>query len=200
MARSIEQGSTGAVRAWNRRGRRFRFTAALAAVAASSSGCYRYSRVELDTVPASADVRLLLNSSDLDGEELEELTEARVISTELRPVVRGTLLDRNASTVMLGVRVQDQGGTFAPGAGTPIQQRVSIPVDAILDTEVRSLNRLGTGALVAGGVVGAALIIVAILGDAVAGDRPPDLDPDDEYRMPRPSPLSWSIGGRSLIP
>jgi hypothetical protein len=169
------------------------------ALAVSGTGCYRYSRVELEAVPASADVRLLLNFSSMEGEELEDLTEARVINLDERPLVRGTLLERDASSVWLGVRVQNQGGQFAT-PGTPIEQRISIPVDAILDAEMRSLHRVGTGLLIAGGVAGATFVIVNILGDAIAGDPSPPLDPDDEYRMPPVAPLLREIGGRSLVP
>jgi len=197
LERGIEgQGRGLRHRGASGRGRRLRCAAVVFALAVSSSGCYRYSRVELETVPPAADVRLHLTWSGLEGRE--DLVDARIVGTDAVPIVRGTLLDRDGSSVMLGVRVDDANRDYP---GTRIEQHVTIPVDAILDAEMRSLRRFETGLVVAGGVAAAALLLVHIVGDAISDEsRPPELQPWDENRMPLPADAYQQIEGRSLLP
>lgn len=185
VQRHLEEVHAGvrSVRGASRSARRFGRAALAIAVAASSSGCYSYHRVELETVAPSTDVRLYLTWAGLDGRQ--DLVEAGVVSTDERPVVRGTLLEWDPSTVTLGVRVRDPD--YYPET-TPLEQHVSLPLNSIWDAEARTLHPFETGLMVAGGVAAAALIVRYIIGDAVNnGKNQPPLEDWDENRLPLPA-------------
>jgi hypothetical protein len=124
----------------------------LAAVALTVSGCFRYVPAELQAVPEGGSVRIYVTRAVVDqfGEVL----------TDTQPVLRGTVVRRDESQLLLRIPV----GTRQVGFHSEeLGQELPIPAREIIRLESRELDRIGTGALAAGTLGLAGLVIFVIM-------------------------------------
>lgn len=125
-----------------------RLTAAAALLVLA--GCYNYTPVQSGAVPHGSDVRVhVARGVDLS---------AGAIPLEGGSTVRGKILRApTADTLFCDVLLQ------APAQGTSrgLRSTVSIPMRAVEQVEVRSLDRARTGGLVAAGALLAWIIVDA---------------------------------------
>src|SRR3989449_11665133 len=88
----------------------------------------------------------------------------------------GTLVERDDARLLFEVRTASGSRTFG---GQPLYQRIALPPADVLRVDVRQVNRLRTGVLVAG-LAGAAALIVA---GAIGVLRPGTPDRSEERRV-----------------
>lgn len=135
--------------------------AALAALAPLLAGCYRYLPVRPDEVPVGTSVRAHL--SDAAASRMEAALPIANRSIE------GKVLQRGANELFLSVSVRDRQ-TLTDRA---LLQRVSIPQTEIVALELKEIDQVKTGALVAGVGAGVtALLIKALSGRTENTSRP----------------------------
>jgi hypothetical protein len=110
--------------------------------------------VPFETVPPGDNVRVYVSRA-----AMVDLEEAL---TESGPVLRGRVARREGDQLFLRVPVGSRQVGFH---SQQIDQEVPIPLREITQMERREFNRMGTGALVAG-TVGAAAVVVFLIMDA----------------------------------
>jgi hypothetical protein len=131
-----------------------RYGAALAGILLSAPGCYRYTPVPFETVPPGDNVRVYVSRA-----AMVDLEEAL---TESGPVLSGIVARRDNDLLFLRVPVGSRQVGFHSES---IDQEVPIPLREITQVERREFNRMGTGALVAG-TIGAAAVVVFLIMEA----------------------------------
>lgn len=146
--------------------------AAVAAAALLTSGCFSYVPVETAAVSPGEEVRVYLTRQGLASVEQLNLEEG--------PIVRGSVVEQDASQLLLRVPVTSVREGFH---SVPIGQDVRIPSDAILQMERRVLDRSGTGLLVAGTAAMAAGVVWLIV-DSGGGREEDDPPSPPEIRIP----------------
>ena len=136
------------------------------------TGCFRYVPATLETVPVGQDVRLFVTQ--------QGLSEASAVSPGDQPIVRGTLVSRDATQLFIRVPTAVRQEGFHTAV---LGQDVSIPIREIVQVERRQIDPLGTGLLVAGTAAVAGTVIFVIM-EAVAGDNGDPGDGVEESRVP----------------
>lgn len=128
-----------------------------AILAALASGCYRYSDVTADALRPGARVRARISAA-----------EAQQLSQQLgseRRVLEGEVVAADASAVTMAIR-----SDLEPSSTTSLlRQRVAIAPSAILELQVRELDRARTAGVVAAGVAAVAVAALAIEGGVFGG-------------------------------
>ena len=119
----------------------------------ASLGCYTYVPATLDVVPVGARVRALISTE-------AELRLRDSLGLDLR-ALNGTLVERDDARLLFEVRTASGSRTFG---GQPLYQRIALPPADVLRVDVRQVNRLRTGVLVAGLAGAAALIVAGAIG------------------------------------
>lgn len=117
-----------------------------------ASGCYQYSPVASQSLPANADVRARLSDA-----EIERLGFREIVPIEER-TFEGKVLQNGPDTLALLVHVtsaQDWGFR-----DREINQRLSIPWNSILELELKELSRGKTGIVAGFGVALLTLLVV----------------------------------------
>lgn len=125
---------------------------ALAFVVLNASGCFKYIPTELEALPPEQNVRVYVSRSVV--ENLQEVTEFD------EPIVRGRFVRHDEDEIFLWVPV---GARQVGFHNTQLGQDVRIPLDGVVQLERREVDRLGTGALVAGGIGTAAVVLFVIM-------------------------------------
>jgi hypothetical protein len=139
-------------------------------------GCYTYEPVRLGDVPVGADVRARVSSG-----EAERLRE--VIGREDR-LIEGTVVEDGADELLLDVPVV----SAVQRRGETLNQRLSLPASEILEVELRRLDQLRTGSVLAVALgAGIALLVSQLEGGR--GDGPTDPQPPLEMRFPIRIPI-----------
>jgi hypothetical protein len=129
-----------------------RWGMALTLVLLSTSGCFRYIPVELETLPPGENVRVYVSRSVIQQlQEVGDFTD---------PVVRGRIVRRNDEELFVWVPI---GARQVGFHSTELGQDVRIPLTEIVQLERREIDRIGTGALVAGGIGTAAVVLFVIM-------------------------------------
>lgn len=155
---------------WRRRLHRFAVASLLAVV----PGCYSYDTVDVATVPAGEQVRLLL-----DPRGLERLQELGLDEAAVRDgAVEGVLLRREGRLVL---RIPIGGGVGRPRG---ISQELPVETREVLRAQIRRLDGVKTAvASVGAGAVSAAAVIL-IIRDAEGEPRLPGPGGPDDSRVP----------------
>ncbi len=152
--------------------------AALAVVAASTSGCYTYLPAQVEpSPPVGEDVRLVVTRDGaVDFAEVVDLTNAAA------PRIDGKLERAEQGSLM--IRVPLPASEFQPGAFSDVGQLIRVPNDQILGIERREFDPVMSGIVVGGIVTGATLLLLRII-DAGGVDNPRDNpDPVLQIRLP----------------
>jgi hypothetical protein len=118
----------------------------------SAPGCFSYIPTQPDAIPDGQDVRLYVNRS-----VVESIGE---VVTMTEPVVRGRVMRRENNELFVRVPLATRQEGFH---SAEIGQDVRIPLSEVIAIERREFNRFGTGALVAGTVAGAAVVLFVIM-------------------------------------
>jgi hypothetical protein len=116
------------------------------------AGCFKYIPTELDAVPPCENVRVYVTRNVVTS--IEE-----VIRTN-DPVLNGQIVRRQDDNLFLRVPTAVRSEGFH---SVPIGQDLSIPLQDIIQVERRQLDPIGTGALVAGTLGAAGVIIFMIM-------------------------------------
>jgi hypothetical protein len=157
-------------------GRTFRVLLAVAVLAAG--GCFRYVPAELQAVPEGGNVRIYVTRAVIDqfGEVL----------TDAQPVLRGTVVRRDQNQLLLRIPV----GTRQVGFHSEeLGQELPIPAREIVRLETRELDLLGTGAIAAG-TLGLAGLVVFVIMEAYGDETIDDVcDICVDMRVPLQLPL-----------
>jgi hypothetical protein len=138
--------------------------AGLTVTASLLSGCYTYTPVPVDLVPAGQDVRLTVNRQGA-GDLADELS-----LDGAAPVLIGQVTGREASSLLL--RVPFRSDATGGAGGVDLAQMARVPLDQILGAELRQLSTGRTAGFVAG-VAGAATLLLLKIIDAT-GSNPGD--------------------------
>ena len=149
--------------------------AGIGVIAWFASGCYSYSRTELNTVPSGSMVRARITAEQ--AARIEPLL-GRADARELD----GMLVETSSDTVLLQVPAARRA--VSGGGIQVLHQRVTVARAGIVDVELKKLNR-GRTVLVAGSgaVALAALVIGAFdLSGSSEGGRGGGGGPD--FRVP----------------
>jgi hypothetical protein len=116
------------------------------------AGCFKYIPTELDAVPPGENVRVYVTRNVVTS--IEE-----VIRTN-DPVLNGQIVRRQDDNLFLRVPTAVRREGFH---SVPIGQDLAIPLRDIIQVERRQIDRIGTGALVAGTLGAAATVIFVIM-------------------------------------
>ena len=135
-----------------------RWGVVLAVVVSSASGCFRYTPTQIDAVPPGENVRIYVNRN-----VVESLGE---VSSITEPVLRGRVMRRDATELFLRIPVATRQVGFH---SEELGQDVNVRLSDIIAVEQRRLDRIGTGALVAG-TAGAAAVVLFVIMEAF-GER-----------------------------
>jgi hypothetical protein len=135
-----------------------RWGVVLAVVVSSASGCFRYIPTQVNEVPPGENVRLYVNRN-----VVESLGE---VSTMSEPVLRGQVVRRDETELFLRIPVATRQVGFH---SEELGQDVNVRLSDIIAVERRRLDRIGTGALVAG-TAGAAAVVLFVIMEAF-GER-----------------------------
>ena len=130
----------------------------LALLISSLSGCFRYTPMELDAIPDGENVRVYVTRT-----VVETVGEVMTLS---EPILRGRVTRRDPETLFIRVPTGVRQVGFH---SAEIGQDVTIPLRDIIAIERRRLDRIGTGALVAG-TAGAAAVVLFVIMEAF-GER-----------------------------
>jgi hypothetical protein len=125
---------------------------ALTFVLMSSSGCFKYVPAPLEALPPGENVRVYVSRNVI--QQLEEVGEFS------DPVVRGRIVRRSDEELFVWVPI---GARQVGFHSTELGQDVRIPLTEIVQLERREVDRLGTGALVAGGIGATAVVLFVIM-------------------------------------
>lgn len=150
---------------------RRRALALIAAGAASTAGCYKYTPVPVQTPPGSGEgVRV-----SVTREAALEFVDALNVVAEAVPRVEGKLEGIENGTFVLRVPVPSS----EVGLNTGIDQLIRVPQSQVIGLERKELDAVGTGLLVAGSAAAASLLLLQIIsatgGDDGGGGDGPDL-------------------------
>lgn len=147
-------------------------------------GCHRYVSSSLDGLSPNEGVRLTITRSGAT-----ELSRVAGVQGEV-PRVRGTFVDQDGTSLLLRVSV----GRRQEGLHTlSMDQTVRIPLESVLQTEVRELDVLNTSLIVAGATAGAVLLLGSIIDSHLDGDSSTDPVGPLESRVPVPI-FRWHLG------
>ncbi len=125
---------------------------AVALVFCCASACYRYTPIAPETVPPGENVRVYVTrAAMLDLEDILDVSS---------PSVRGRVDRRENDQLFLRVPI---GARQVGFHSESIDQEVPIPVREITQVERREFNRMGTGALIAGGLGATAVVLFMII-------------------------------------
>ena len=117
------------------------------------SGCFKYIPTQLEAAPPGEEVRLLMTRQA--GVELSEVTGIDLS----RPVIRGEILGREGTELLLNVPV----GRRREGFHTvQLKQTIRVPFEEVVRIDRREFSRLNTG-LLAVGSVGASILLVQVI-------------------------------------
>jgi hypothetical protein len=116
------------------------------------AGCFKYIPAELETLPPGENVRVYVTRNVVTS--IEEVMRTN------DPVLRGQIVRRQDDNLFLRVPTAVRTEGFH---SVPIGQDVAIPVRDIIQLERRQIDRVGTGALVAGTVGLAGVVIFVIM-------------------------------------
>lgn len=122
------------------------------ALAIASGGCFNYIPTELGAVPPGENVRVWVSRA-----MVEQLSQ---VGTFEQPVVRGRLVSRDEEGLFMWIPV---GARQIGFHSTELGQDVRIPLTDIVQVERREVNRIGTGALIAGGLGAASVVLFMIM-------------------------------------
>jgi hypothetical protein len=149
----------------------------LAAVGVAMSGCFSYVPTDLAAVTPGEPVKV-----ELSRVALSNMLLADSLSTQVGPLVRGTLARRDRDDIFIRLPAD---ATYAGPRGADFGQDVRIPTGGVLQIGTRKVNWLGTG-LTLGATAGAAVLLARyIMGGAQAGYLPTAAEPDN-LRVPLP--------------
>jgi len=154
-----------------------------------SSACYTHRPAELTTVLAGE--RVQVEVTRIGFASLPEL-----LGTP-GPELGGTLVERSSSQILLRVPVRIRDGSPVPRV---IDRDVSIPVDQIVVTRRRELNRPRTALAIVGGL---ATLGAAFLGFKAATDRAPErpeVPPDEEAGVGMTASMFWGLTLLRIVP
>jgi len=118
------------------------------------SGCFKYIPTQLEAAPPGEEVRLLMTRQA--GLELSEVTGIDLS----RPVIRGEILGREGTELLLNVRV---GGRREGFHTVQLSQTIRVPFEEIVRIDRREFNGLNTGLLAAGSVSASVLLVQLII-------------------------------------
>lgn len=124
-------------------------------------GCYEYHPVRPADAPLDARVRATVSA--------QQAAELAPVLRNVTPTVAGTLLERDANSILIEVPLYD---ATAGMSSTPLHNRVRITMDNLVSLEDRKLSKWKTAvslAAVAAGVTGA---YIAVTG----AENPPEKD------------------------
>jgi len=145
-----------------------RWGVVLAVVVSSASGCFRYIPTQINDVPPGENVRLYVNRN-----VVESLTEVSAF-TVTEPVLRGRLVRRESDALFLRIPIATRQVGFH---SEELGQDVNVRFSDIIAVERRRLDRVGTGALVAG-TAGAAAVVLFVIMEAFGERETVDDCPD----------------------
>jgi hypothetical protein len=134
------------------------------------SGCYRYSPTDPSLTPAGEEVRVLVTRAG--ATELAEVAPEAGGGGVITGVVQGSEDDHLLMSVAVAQR---QEGMRVIN----MMQTIRVPRGEILGMELRQVNTIGTGLLLAGGValgVGVVLGIMEAFGTGQGEGDPPPVD------------------------
>lgn len=145
---------------------------AAAWAAVSALGCYHYAPASIETVPAGTRVRATLTPA-----AEAELREKAAIEAA---TLDGTLVERG-DRLLFDVR----STTAADGAGVrALYQRVDVAPQDVVRVEVRRLDAVRTGGLIAALAGFTAFAVIQALGDPDPGsERPPNGTPPEHVAI-----------------
>lgn len=127
---------------------RFAVGLMMMSMAAALGGCYSYQRVPLTEIPPGADVRARVSADHADS--------LRSQIGQSRRVLEGVVVSASADQLLVSVPAM----TSAESA-IPLRQNVAVPRSAIFEVELRRLDKVKTGAVVAAAAAGAAILAYA---------------------------------------
>lgn len=136
------------------------------------AGCYRYTPVQLGSVPAGTEVRLHL--SDEGAQRIESLTAAR------QRQVTGTLERWAEEDVVVSVPVPPAQGLVDRG----LRYRVILMPGEIVSIDVREGHRSRTIALTAGSIALLTVALVSAFSGVFGGYRDPPVDGPSDTLLP----------------
>lgn len=143
----------------------------LLAIACATPGCYRYSTTGVEDLAPGAEVRVRVTP--------ETVTRVREQIPAAGPVMEGRLLARTADGLLLAVPVLSEVRGMRVEA---LHQRVEVSMPAVLELELRELDRTRTLLVVGGGLTAvAALVIPRLTGEG--SSRREDGTPPAESRV-----------------
>lgn len=138
-----------------------------------SVGCYSYLPTRVESVAPGQEVRIRLTP-----EQVDSLVEVRRSTS---PSLEGTILQRNDGELTIDTHVTRQDPLSGQRA---LLQTLDLPLDGIVQVELREPDRMKTGLLVGGLVVGTVLaVITATSGEGGSQDPNPPPGPP-ESRIP----------------
>ena len=148
-----------------------RWSLVLVAVVVTLSGCHTYLPSSFVTAPVGEDVRLVI-----DPDLVSDLTEVAELDGGPVPMLRGTLVGRDGDHMLVRVSVAQRQEGFQVRS---LDQAIRVPEEAVISTEIRVLDQKKTLGLVAGGTIGAGVLIllgVEAIGKEVKlpSDDPPE--------------------------
>jgi hypothetical protein len=118
------------------------------------AGCFKYIPAELDAVPPGENIRIYVTRNVVTS--IEEVLRVG------EPVLTGQIVRRENDNIFMRVPTGIRSEGFH---SVPIGQDLSIPVREIIALERRQIDRIGTGALVAG-TLGAAGVVIFVIMEA----------------------------------
>jgi hypothetical protein len=120
----------------------------------AGTGCFKYIPAELDALPAGENIRIYVTRNVVTS--IEEVVRTN------EPVLTGQIVRRENDNLFLRVPTAVRAEGFH---SVPIGQDLTIPVREIIQLERRQIDRIGTGALVAG-TLGAAGVVIFVIMEA----------------------------------
>lgn len=141
------------------------------------SGCFNYVATDLEMLPEGEDVRVILTQA---GFQELQATSGEILNREFGPVLEGRLVRAEPGQIFVRVPVGQRQAGFHR---TTLGQDVRISTGEIVQVELRELDRVQTGLLVAGGVLATGGVIHLILSDARQPENG-DQDFEPEIRSP----------------
>jgi hypothetical protein len=145
------------------------------------AGCFKYIPAELDALPPGENVRVYVTRNVVTS--IEEVMRTN------DPVLSGQIVRRQNDNLFLRVPTAVRTEGFH---SVPIGQDVSIPVGDIIQIERRQIDRIGTGALLAG-TLGAAGMVIFVIMESFGE---PEFTEDCEDCVDLMSPLRITLPGR----
>ena len=134
------------------------------------SGCFKYIPTQLEAAPPGEEVRLLMTRQA--GLELSEITGIDLS----RPVIRGEILGREGTELLLNVRV---GGRREGFHTVQLSQTIRVPFEEIVRVDRREFSAVNTGLLVVGSAAASAVLVQVIINTFGEAEVDNPIDPPE---------------------